>query len=274
MTIPSLTQIIAIAAYLTAAGLLWQRMLRLKDEPGLPVQRGLLTAAIAVGLLSHGIALSTGLVSSGGLLLGLTTAGSLVAAVIITLFLLAMYIKPVECLGTILLPIAALAVLLHLIWPASGAYHTTPLAMTHIAISILSYGLIAIAAIQSLFLIFQERRLHRHNPGGLLRALPSLQTQETLMFQLIGVGFTLLTLTLFSGLFFSEQVFGVPFRFNHHIVLASAGWCVFAALLVGRWRKGWRGRIAAAWTLSGFGLLMLAYFGTKFVSEVVLHRAA
>jgi ABC-type uncharacterized transport system permease subunit len=72
--------------------------------------------------------------------------------------------------------------------------------------------------------------------------------------------------------FFSEQFFGKPFSFTHHIVLAVSAWIVFAVLLYGRWRLGWRGRTAIRWTLGGFLLLVLAYFGSKFVLEVLLGR--
>lgn len=92
------------------------------------------------------------------------------------------------------------------------------------------------------------------------------------MFQLIVAGFLLLTGTVVSGLFFSEQVFGRPLRLNHHTVLAIVAWLVYGVLLVGRWRLGWRGRTAVRWTVTGFVLLVLGYFGSKFVLEVVLGR--
>jgi len=47
---------------------------------------------------------------------------------------------------------------------------------------------------------------------------------------------------------------------------------VFAVLLWGRWQRGWRGRIAVRYTLAGFLLLMLGYFGSKVVLELILHR--
>ena len=114
-----------------------------------------------------------------------------------------------------------------------------------------------------------ERQRHA---SGFIRALPPMQSMEHLMFQMIGFGFVLLTLTLVSGVFFSEALFGQPLKFTHHTVLAVLAWAVYAILLVGRWQLGWRGRIAVHWTLGGFVLLVLGYFGTKFVLEVILHR--
>jgi ABC-type uncharacterized transport system permease subunit len=50
-------------------------------------------------------------------------------------------------------------------------------------------------------------------------------------------------------------------------------WLVFAVLLIGRARFGWRGRQAVRWLVAGSTLLLLAYVGSRFVMEVVLHRA-
>ena len=86
------------------------------------------------------------------------------------------------------------------------------------------------------------------------------------------VGFILLTATLVSGIFFSEQLFGRPLRFDHKTVFAIASWIVFAGLLLGRMVFGWRGRTALRWTLTGFAMLMLAYVGSHFVLEVLLQR--
>jgi len=101
--------------------------------------------------------------------------------------------------------------------------------------------------------------------GGLLAL-------EKLLFQLIGVGFLLLTATLVTGVFFSEQLFGRALRFEHKTVFTIASWLVFAGLLGGRIVFGWRGRTALRWTFAGFMMLLLAYVGSRFVLEVVLGR--
>lgn len=273
MTAISIGQALSVLLYIVATVILWRRLQLLQQENSIPGLRKPAGLVILVGVIAHVIALYIDVFSSGELRLGLTAAGSLVAATIIILFLIAYIRKPIENLGLILLPLAALAILLHWFWPgARTSVNATPLATMHIAISLLAYGLLAIAATQSILLLIQEHLLRQHQPGGILRALPSLQSVESLMFQLIGIGFVLLSLTLVSGIFFSEEVFGQRFRFNHHIVLSISGWAVFGTLLVGRWRSGWRGTIAASWTLTGFGLILLAYFGTKLVAEVILQK--
>jgi ABC-type uncharacterized transport system permease subunit len=83
----------------------------------------------------------------------------------------------------------------------------------------------------------------------------------------------LLTLTLATGVLFSEEIFGKALRFNHKTVFAILSWLIFGGLLVGRWRYGWRGRKALRWTLAGFVALLLAYVGSRFVLEVILGRS-
>ncbi|MBI2287114.1 MAG: cytochrome c biogenesis protein CcsA, partial [Nitrosomonadales bacterium] len=105
-----------------------------------------------------------------------------------------------------------------------------------------------------------------------LQSLPPLLTMETLLFRMIAIGFVLLTLTLASGVVFSEEIFGKAWQFNHKALFGFISWGVFAVLLWGHYFYGWRGRTAVRWTVSGFVFLLLAYLGTKFVLEVLLNR--
>ena len=95
---------------------------------------------------------------------------------------------------------------------------------------------------------------------------------EALLFRIITLGFVLLSLTLGSGFVFSEELFGQAARFNHKTVFGILSWIIFAALLVGRYGWGWRGRTALRWTLAGFAALLLAYVGSMFVLEVILGK--
>jgi ABC-type uncharacterized transport system permease subunit len=119
----------------------------------------------------------------------------------------------------------------------------------------------------------QERRLHSGQVGGRLGRLPSLVAMDALLFRMVLTGFVLLTLTLLSGILFSEEVFGRPFKMSHKNLLGVISWVIFGWLLVGRWGYGWRGRRAARWTIAGFVVLVLAYAGQKLVLEIILHRA-
>ena len=126
----------------------------------------------------------------------------------------------------------------------------------------------------------QESRLHASTAtpeqtwlSGAIERLPALLTMEKLLFRLIGFGFILLTLTVGSGVLFSEQIFGKPLTWDHKTIFTLLSWALFGILLAGRHWRGWRGKTALRFTLSGFATLFLAYVGSRFVLEVVLHRS-
>ena len=111
-----------------------------------------------------------------------------------------------------------------------------------------------------------------HWASNWLDALPPLLTLEKLLFRLIWAGFAVLTLALASGILFSEQLFHQPLRFDHKTVFAILSWVMFGGVLTGRTFYGWRGRTALRWVLASFVALLLAYVGSRFVLEVLLHR--
>src|SRR5881296_294259 len=131
--------------------------------------------------------------------------------------------------------------------PAST--HSTEFRL-HLALAMIAYGMFTIAALHALLMTLMER----------------------LLFQILLAGFVFLTLTLATGIAFSETLFGRAMKFDHKTVFAVASWLIFAALLAGRYLYGWRGRIALRWTLVGFIALLLAYVGSRFVLEVILRR--
>ena len=178
------------------------------------------------------------------------------------------------------LPLAAVASFLPVMFEGAivGRSCVSPLFQVHLLLAILAYSLLTIAAIHALLMATMERRLHGDAmaaPGRLgvvIDRLPPLLAMEGVLFRLITVGFILLTATLISGIFFSEELFGRPLRFDHKTVFAIAAWIVFAGLLFGRLVFGWRGRTALRWTMTGFVMLLLAYVGSHFVLEVLLKR--
>lgn len=138
----------------------------------------------------------------------------------------------------------------------------------HIFTSLLAYSMLTLAALQALLLAMQNKHLHNHHPGGLIRTLPPLQDMEALLFKLLFVGIALLSAGLISGALYVDNLFSQ--HLVHKTVLSIIAWGTFSTLLFGHWRYGWRGRIAIRWTLTGFVLLMLAFFGSKFVLEFLV----
>jgi len=267
----TLLSILVVGLYAVGSWPIW-RSLRSGTELT-PANRQLLLGLTFAAVLLHGLLLYHTVWHPSGLNFSITSAFSAITFVVVLLYLAATFLQPVATVGALLLPLAAALVIMAWLWP--GKVLNTPgssLQALHIMIAMLAYSLLCLAAVQSLLLLLLERNLRQRQGLTLVQALPPMQTMERLMFQMIGVGFLLLTATLITGGIFSETLFGKPFRFTHHMVLAVIGWAVYAVLLTGRWRFGWRGRTAVHWTLAGFGLLVLAYFGSKFVLEVLLGR--
>ncbi|HWU83389.1 MAG TPA: cytochrome c biogenesis protein CcsA, partial [Methylophilaceae bacterium] len=151
-------------------------------------------------------------------------------------------------------------------------YADQPMFLAHLFIAMLAYSLFTFAAMHALLMAVAERSLHQKPTLLKLPDFPPLMTMETLLFRVISVGFLLLTLTLLSGMLFSEALFHQPLKFNHKNLFTILSWLIFGGLLLGRVAYGWRGRTAIRWTLIGFVLLLLAYAGSKFVLEILLHR--
>jgi ABC-type uncharacterized transport system permease subunit len=141
----------------------------------------------------------------------------------------------------------------------------------HIVSSVLAFGVLSIAGVYALFAAIIDHFLRHHHLNPLVRSLPALETLERLLFQLIALGFVLLTVCLLSGMAFIDDLFAQ--HLVHKTTLSIAAWLMFGLLLWGRWRYGWRGRHAVRLTLAGIFLLLLAYFGSKLVLEVILGRS-
>jgi len=144
--------------------------------------------------------------------------------------------------------------------------------LVHLLASILAYSLFGVSTLLAILVWKLEHDLHKRNISPLVQFLPPLLGLEKLMFQSIGLGFVLLTISVLSGTVFSELVFGQSFIWSHKSIFGMISWLIYAALILCRIRFSWRGRTVAKWVIVGFICLMLAYIGSKFVLEVVLGR--
>ncbi len=230
--------------------------------------------ALATGLVFHGWLLATDLFIGGGVNFGLSNALSVILWLTVLIYWLASLRHDLHALQAFVLPPAALVVLLQKLLPEGHVlpYTGDVLFGAHLVIALLAYSLLTFAALHAGLMAMAERSLHHKKPLIRLPEFPPIMPMERLLFQIITLGFVLLTLTVISGIFFTEQLFHQPLQFNHKTVFSIASWAIFGGLLLGRHIQGWRGRVAVRWTLVGFLLLLLAYVGSKFVLEVLLGR--
>jgi ABC-type uncharacterized transport system permease subunit len=230
---------------------------------------------IPVGLLLHAMLVYRSFITAQGLDLGVANAISLIVWLTVLIYWLAglAYQGLASILG-LMAPVALLSVLFQAAVPTHHYvnYAGRPLFTLHFAIAMLAYSLFIVATVHAVVMLAEEKWLHRGVMPPFLRSLPPLLEMEALLFRILFAAFVLLTFTMVSGIFFSEQLFGKPLTFNHKTVFGILSWLVFGGLLAGHHLRGWRGRTAVMWTLTGFVLLMLAYVGSKLVLELLLKR--
>ncbi len=266
-TSPMTIILIAAALYLLATGLLLREVMTVQARPS---RHWLLPAALAVALHA-GYHAWVALHTAGGPDMHFFSALSLVGLGMAAMTVFAAARGQMAALGIVAWPLAALLLLLY---HAHGHQPSPRLdwrLQLHAWLALLAYATLAIAAVQALMLAAQERALRRREFHRWLRALPPLIELEHLLFRTIAIGFVLLSATLLTGLLFVEDLFAQ--HLVHKTVLSLLSWLTFGGLLWGRRRYGWRGSKAARWTLVAMLFLILAFFGSKFVLELVLQRS-
>lgn len=258
---------IAILFYFIAAGA--QSLFLLNKLKAAP-KRSLLISCGAVAVTAHGYSAIQAIYQHQQIDLGFFRMSSLISCFIAAISILNMLRRPSANLIVALFPLAALSIIgsdqsaqIHQIQGGINAG-----LFAHILSSILAYSLMTIAAMQAIALAMQERHLKHHHFGGILQRLPPLQTMEAMLFELIWVGMALLSISLISGVLFIDDLFSQ--HLAHKTFFSFAAWIIFAVLLWGRHQLGWRSKTAIRWTLGGFLALMLAYYGSKFVLEMLL----
>ncbi|PSB92382.1 cytochrome C assembly family protein [Candidatus Pandoraea novymonadis] len=235
-----------------------------------------------ITLIVHGILLYKTIFRADSMHFGFVYALSAMLWLSVCIYSIERLFFPLDSLRILLMPVAALACLMPLIFSNNRVvtFAANPMFKLHFIIANISYGLFALTALHAMLMIYAEHHLHPADSGvqptgkvsRWLDTLPPLLTMEKLLFRLISAGFILLTLTLVSGVLFSEMLFGLPARIDHKTVFAVISWVMFGSLLTGRHLYGWRGKVAWRWVLVSFLTLLLAYVGSCFVLEVILHR--
>ena len=243
-------------------------MLRSVNKPRI---EPLAWALILIALVGHSDVIMHTMRIYGPYSIGLPEALSLLAWTLAVLACLICIDRQNRVLGAILLASAAFGAALTGMGQGYAEATAPGWELTaHILLSMGAAALLFAAAVTALLLVFLDRRLRTRRIADLPRGMPPLDALEKIMFRLIGAGFCLLTLGLFTGFVFVTNLFTQ--NLVQKTVLSLIAWLLFGVLLIGRVKFGWRGRSAVRWTLSGFGVLAVAYFGVKFVLESLLGR--
>ena len=249
---------------------------------------GKLRVPLLIGWVSHGMdivmdAAGVGMASTGARF-GFAPALSVTLWMVIGVYMLESRFLPMLSARRSLAVLGAAAVVLAALFPGELKPHlASAWVPLHWVLGIASYGLFGAAVLHAAMLGRADLRMRGMrglnasavgvgtNANAKVNAAVGmpLMRLERLTFQFVWAGFVVLSVALLLGAWFAS-----PWRWDHKTVFSLLGWCVFAALLAGRRAFGWRGPQATRWLYAGAGLLLLAYVGSRFVMEVVLHKVS
>ena len=260
----------ATILFLLYAASAWA-MLRTVKQPRLEPFAWIL---ILVAIIGHSDVIMLMMRLNGGFSIGLLEATSLLGWTLAVLACLISIDKHNRVLGAILMASAAVGAAVGTGLGQVGRSYAEATAgwelTAHILLSMAAAALLFAAAVTAILLVFLDRRLRARRVANLSSGLPPLDALEKIMFRLVAAGFGFLTLALITGFVFVTNLFTQ--NLVQKTVLSLIAWLIFGVLLIGRLRFGWRGRSAVRWTLSGFAILAVAYFGVKFVLEYMFGR--
>lgn len=236
------------------------------------LNRRLILTLGCIALLAHGLMVFNSLFKPEGLQLGAISMASLFMWVVVTLGTASCLFRRIEPLLAPSYPLALLTVLIELCYtdttlPSTGLSRGM---LFHIASSLMAYSVMTLAFSQAVLIWIQNYQLKHRHIHDILKILPPLQTMEDTLFDLVFAGFGLLTMAILTGFLYVDDVFAQ--HLAHKTALTMLAWLVLATLILGRFLWGWRGMIAVRWTLTGFILLLLGFFGSKVVLEFILQR--
>ena len=276
---PNLLNLVAIAFYIITWVLITRGVLaniKTPEQSSTPNKVYFVTWAIA--LTAHIFSIIMPLTESHELSFSFVSLGTYVMSFISLILFISTLSRKIQALAVVILPFTVLSLIVLMLSDVdaqSGIQWNSGLGL-HILVSLLAYSTLMLAAIQAILLATQNNFLHQRlknpNQSNFIRTLPALEDMEYFLFNLIGIGLLLLSISLLSGFYYLDNLFGS--NVAHKTLLSIVSWIIFAALLFGRFKYGWRGKTAVRWTISGFAVLALAFFGSKFIQEFVIDKEA
>ena len=236
-----------------------------------PIHKGVSLGLLVVGMLAHAALLYPHVVTLYGLNFNLFNTISLISLFFLFFYVIFSLYRPIVSLGILAAPTALVGMIIGYIGHAPYR-PITDISVgleAHILLSLAAYCVLLMAALQALFLRLQIRELkHQSIHRFWVNKLPSLQSMESLLFDMLLVGFVLLSIALGIGFVYVEDLMAQ--HLAHKTVFSVLSWLLFGALLLGNWRAGWRGKRAANMTIYAFILLAIGFVGSKFVLEMLL----
>lgn len=238
-----------------------------------PLKKLPITLALSIALILHACVLYPNLITHNGLNFNIFNSISLTGVFFLAFFLLFSLYRPILILGLLAAPTALIALTLGYFGQVSyqPIENISPLLSIHIILSFGAYCVLLMSAIQAVIFRLQIRELkHQTIHRFWVNKLPPLQSMESLLFDMILLGFILLSFALSVGFVVTYDV--IAQHIAHKLFFSALSWLVFGWLIIGHYRYGWGGKRASNMTIYGFLLLLVGFVGSKAVLELVLGR--
>lgn len=265
MVLTGLSAIIASFFYFYASLLVWQRI----RNDQILFQRNRLIRITLVAIGFHFFSFASILFQPQQIAFSLGIALSFISWSAVLMLLISNLTKNTEMLGTFIFPLATLTTLVPI---TDTTYTLLPYALgSHILLSVLAYSLLGLATGQAVLYATQEHRFRKKQLSNLLKAMPPLQVMEKVLIEFTVLGFVLLTLALFSGAYFVENLFAQ--HLVHKTFFALLAWLTYGVFLYGHFKLGWRGQKAAHYSIGAFSFLLLSYIGTQIIMTYLVVKA-
>lgn len=259
MIVSGFSALVASLLYLFVSLLIW-RKIRFVEKLQPNYQRKRILVIAGAASLLHLLSLSQTL-WEGYLIFNFANTLSMIALLGSLILLYLNRKMACETLGIFIFPLAALSTMLPI---GFNEHIRMPLEIgSHVLISIAAYSILGIATAQAILYSIQEKRFSKRQLSNLMRALPPLQQMESLMINLVLIGFIFLSFALISGVFFVEDLFAQ--HLIHKTFFAFLSWVIYGWFIIGHYRAGWRGQKAVRYIIWAYVLLILSFIGTELV---------
>jgi ABC-type transport system involved in cytochrome c biogenesis permease subunit len=111
------------------------------------------------------------------------------------------------------------------------------------------------------------KRLDRpERSNGFLRLIPGTAILDDLSYQMVVIGFLLLTLGIITGAVWAHAAWGSYWTWDPKETWSLITWLVYAAFLHSRMIRGWRGKKLAVLSIVGFSCVLFTYFGVNYLA--------
>lgn len=258
--------VIAAIIYVAVASFLYNKLTKQQ-----PIHKQSFIIALLMGAGLHAFLLFPQIITPYGLNLHIFNTISLISLFFLVFFVLFCLYRPIMSLGILAAPTALIGLSVGFFGraPYEPLGELTPLLQSHILLSFAAYCVLLMAAVQAIILKLQIRELkHQTIHRFWVSKLPSLQSMESLLFDMILVGFVILSIALGLGFVATYDVMAQ--HIAHKLFFSVLSWLIFGIFIVGHYRFGWRGKRAANFTIYGFILLAIGFVGSKAVLDLLI----